>query len=328
MSVIKIEQDIKLLEEELKKIDTAIIDPIERNEHQKELERKLKKLKRTKNQIEQQEIDRQEFESLKSEFRLNSDEAVEIKESEVDIDRQIEIEKEELTSVIPDHSPSTDSIGDFQDKKTPWIKIKLFLILVLVSTTVIGTSLIVSSNNARKVEEARLKQLAKQELIKAQAEVEKVKQESLKAELEKQKAIKEVEKARQEARQAKKKADDLIKKNLSAKETTRTSPTECVKQYYSDINGRNYNLTWQQFAPERRANPKSYNSYISWWNSVENTEIEQIKILEQNDSKAVVYVELNYFMKTGTTYKQRKSKLYLAWNNKNNDWLIENHRQL
>jgi hypothetical protein len=134
--------------------------------------------------------------------------------------------------------------------------------------------------------------------------------------------------ARQEAIQAKKKADNLIKNNLYTEATTGTSPTEFIKKYYLNINNRNYNLTWQQFTPKRRANPQSFNSYIAWWNSVKNTEIEQIKVLKQNNHQAVVYVELNYFMKTGTIYKKRKSKIYLTWNSKYNNWLIENHQQL
>ena len=34
MSVVKLEQDIKLLEEKLEEINTTVIDPIERNEYQ------------------------------------------------------------------------------------------------------------------------------------------------------------------------------------------------------------------------------------------------------------------------------------------------------
>ena len=327
MSIVKIERDIQLIEEELEKINITISDPIERNEYKKELQRKIKRLNRAKHQIEQ-EINRQQLESHESKFRSNSDLSIDLKEPEISLERQIEIEKEELTSAILDQSLTTELMGDRQKQKISWIKIQFFIILVLVLTTAIGINFAISYNNARQAEEVRFKELARQEVIKAQAEAEKAKQESLKAEREKQEAIEEVEKAKKEVIRAKKKADDLIKNNLLVKATTRQSPTEFVKQYYADINDRNYNLTWQQFAPKRRAKPKSYNSYISWWNSVENTEIEEIKTLEQNDRKAVVYVELNYFMKTGTVYKQRKSKLYLAWNGKDDNWLIENHQQL
>ena len=82
MSVFKIEQDIKLLEEKLEEINTTILNPIERNEYEKELNRKLKKLKRAKTQIEQQEIEQQELESLKLEFIFSGDDVVEVEKSE------------------------------------------------------------------------------------------------------------------------------------------------------------------------------------------------------------------------------------------------------
>ena len=69
MSVVKIELDLKLLEEKLEAINTTITDPIERNEYKKEIEKKIKKLNRNKNSLEQLDKERQELESLKLEFR-------------------------------------------------------------------------------------------------------------------------------------------------------------------------------------------------------------------------------------------------------------------
>ena len=95
----------------------------------------------------------------------------------------------------------------------------LFIILGLVLTTAIGLAFIFNSNNARKIEAARLKELARQEVIKAQAEAEKAKQERLKAEQERQKAAlaqKEVQRARQLAMQAQKEAEQA---RIIAKET-------------------------------------------------------------------------------------------------------------
>lgn len=50
MSVAKIKRDIKLIENKLIELDTTIADPIERNEQKKELEKKIKRLRRTKSQ--------------------------------------------------------------------------------------------------------------------------------------------------------------------------------------------------------------------------------------------------------------------------------------
>ena len=343
MSIVKIEQDIELLENRLKEIDTIIFDPIERNEHQKDLKKKIKKLKLTKNQIE-----RQELESLKSEFIFNSDKSVDLKEYKPNFDKQSGIKKEteKLTSAILSQSISADSTSERQNKsEIPWIKILIFIILGLTITTTVSIALIFSSNNARKVEAVRLKELAKQEAIKAQEQSEKAEQERLKAQQERRKAVaakEDAERARQLAIQAQKKAeqankkviqvqkkaDDLINNNLYTENDSRISPIEFIKKYYLNINNTNYNLTWQQFTPQRRASSRSFQAYLSWWNSVQNTEIEQIEILEQNNDRAIVYTELNYFMNTGTIYRKRKSKIHLVWDSKSNIWLIENHQQL
>ena len=82
MSVIKIEKDFKSLESELKEIGATITDPIERNERKKDLNKKISKLKRTKDQIEKLELERQELESLKSDLIVNSDKLNEFTESQ------------------------------------------------------------------------------------------------------------------------------------------------------------------------------------------------------------------------------------------------------
>ena len=104
----------------------------------------------------------------------------------------------------------------------------------MVLTTAISIAFIFSSGNARKVEAARLKELARQEAIKALEQTKKAKKERLKAEQERQKALaakEDAERARQLAIQAqkaaeqiKKKSDDLIENNLYTKASSRISP--------------------------------------------------------------------------------------------------------
>lgn len=83
MSVAKIEQDIQLIEEELEKIDLTIEDPIERNEYKKELQRKIKKLNRTKDSFKQLQKEQEELESLKYEVSIanEKDEETVVKEA-------------------------------------------------------------------------------------------------------------------------------------------------------------------------------------------------------------------------------------------------------
>lgn len=71
MSIIKIKQDIELLEEELERISITITDPIERNEYKKELQRKIKKLNRTKHSLELLQQEQHELQSLRQEISSN-----------------------------------------------------------------------------------------------------------------------------------------------------------------------------------------------------------------------------------------------------------------
>lgn len=144
MSVAKIERDIKLLQTKLKELDTAIADPIERNEYKKELEKKLKKLQRTKSQTEQLERERQEIESLKSEFTFNDEEPVAIKEPETNHDDTPEIETTsvEPTSTISSQSNSDTPISDNSQKSKHTLAIGGIFGFILL----LGTVLVIAEN--------------------------------------------------------------------------------------------------------------------------------------------------------------------------------------
>jgi hypothetical protein len=91
---------------------------------------------------------------------------------------------------------------------------------------------------------------------------------------------------------------------------------ELLKQHYSS--------TWQHLTPEFQAKSKGLYGYTDWWNSVENIEMGEIQVLEQNNNRAVLDVSLKYLMKTGSTYKDPKSRIELIWDNSANNWLFEN----
>ena len=100
MSVAKIEQDIQLIEEELEKIDLTIEDPIERNEYKKELQRKIKKLNRTKDSFKHLQKEQQELESLKYEVSIanEKDEVTVVKEATTVSDRSNTTQDEGILS--------------------------------------------------------------------------------------------------------------------------------------------------------------------------------------------------------------------------------------
>lgn len=149
MSVAKIERDIKLLQTKLKELDTTTADPIERNEYKKELEKKLKKLQRTKFQTEQLERERQEIESLKSEFTFNGEQPVAIKEYEANYDDtpKIETTSAEQTPSISSQSNSDILIPNNSSKSKHTLAIGgIFSFLFLL-----GTILVINENKQTQI---------------------------------------------------------------------------------------------------------------------------------------------------------------------------------
>ena len=309
MSVVKIEQDIKLLEKKLEEINTAITDPIERNESKKEIERKIKKLSRTKNSLEQLDKEQQELESLKLEFISNNDELNKSIKPEISDRDKIEVTVvgEESASTISSPSVRVDSRSNSNSKsKLPFVKILLFIVLGILLITTVGIALIFNYSKALKVEEAEMQETVRRKVFEPEP-----------------KSVQD--RTEKHTRQKSIQTQNKIQKNpeRAANTPINTSPKYFIEEHYSDINNRNYYSTWNYLTAQFQNKSKSFDNYRDWWNSVSYTEIEDIKILEQTNSTAVLDVRLSYVMKTGKVYQDPKSIIYLVWNKYANDWMIE-----
>lgn len=159
MSVAKIERDIKLIENKLIELDATVADPIERNEQRKELEKKIKKLRRTKSQTEQLERERQEIESLKSEFTSNDEEAVVTKELEANNDNISEIEPtsvEQTPNISSKLNSETPTSDNSKQSKNTLIIGGIFGLLLLS-----GTLVAINENNQSQVASYAESQISK-----------------------------------------------------------------------------------------------------------------------------------------------------------------------
>ena len=320
MSVIKIERDLKLLENKLKEIDAAITDPIERNEQKKELKRKISKLKRTKSQIEQLELEQQELESLKSEFIADSEELDKSTETKASgrNKTEIEVKTTESISTVSSQSASPSSTSNSNNKsEIPWIKILLFIITGLFLTTTISVALMFNYNNNLKAKEAKLQEIARRKVVEAEAEIEQARKEKQEARA----AIKQAEKLKQKSTQANNKVEKIPRKATNTRKTI--SPEYFIKKHYSDLNNRNYYSTWNYLTAQFQNKSKSFDDYRDWWDSVSYTEIGQIQVLKQTSTKALLDVQLTYVMKTGKVYQDPKSKIYLVWDKYANSWVFK-----
>lgn len=111
---------------------------------------------------------------------------------------------------------------------------------------------------------------------------------------------------------------------------TKSSPAEFVENYYNGINNKNLQKTWNQLSPalrsNRRLHPRGFDSYTGWWDGqVEQVEIDQINLVEQNDSSAIVDAKLNYLLRNGKQSPARV-RFTLVWDAVSNQWLVSDAR--
>ena len=324
MSVFKIEQDIKLLEKELEQINITITDPIERNEQQKELKKKISKLKRTKSQIEQLEKEQLELKSLKSDFIANNEELNQSTESKVSDKEGTEIEVE-TTESIPTVAPGSDNANSKSDSNNksemPWTKIIVLVVSGLFLTTTISIAVTLNHHNNLKIKEARLEEITRRKMIEAEAEIERARKESQAAKAAIEKAERLKKKSLQESLQANNKVE--IIRRRSTNNTKAISPRDFIEKHYSDLNNRNYYSTWNYLTAQFQNKSKSFDDYKDWWDSVEQTEIGRIQVLKQTSSTALLDVQLTYVMKTGKVYQDPRTRIYLVWDEYANSWVFK-----
>jgi serine/threonine-protein kinase len=109
-----------------------------------------------------------------------------------------------------------------------------------------------------------------------------------------------------------------------------SSPTDFVQNYYNGISNKNLQKTWSQFTPalrnNRRLHPKGFDSYFGWWDGqVDQVEVNQVNLVEQNDSSAIVDARLNYLLRNGKQ-SSAKVRFTLVWDENSNQWLINDAR--
>jgi serine/threonine protein kinase, bacterial len=110
----------------------------------------------------------------------------------------------------------------------------------------------------------------------------------------------------------------------------KSSPASFVQNYYSNINSKNLQTTWNQLTPALRSNrklhPNGYDSYTGWWDgTVDQVQVNQINLVEQNDQTAIVRAQLNYILRSGK--KERASvRFNLVWDTATGQWLISDAR--
>jgi hypothetical protein len=82
-------------------------------------------------------------------------------------------------------------------------------------------------------------------------------------------------------------------------------PANTVRTYYQWVDANRYDLTWPMLSAHFKdvfnccAPNYNYGGYTDWWNSVDRVEAVDVRTVQQDSGRAVVYMELHYWMKAG-----------------------------
>ncbi|HSL31150.1 MAG TPA: hypothetical protein VK900_18255 [Anaerolineales bacterium] len=109
------------------------------------------------------------------------------------------------------------------------------------------------------------------------------------------------------------------------------SPSNSVEQfirmYFQEINSRNYENTWSLLSEAFKASRNGpqhggYQGYVDFWNTVARVEIVEIRILEQSNQSAEVFVVANYHYQNGATTTGEQT-FHLIYEFTRNTWLFD-----
>jgi hypothetical protein len=84
-----------------------------------------------------------------------------------------------------------------------------------------------------------------------------------------------------------------------------SDPAEAVRSYYQWIDANRYDLTWPLLSENFKqtfnccAPNYSYREYTDWWDSVDRIEAVEVSTVQQDSTRAIVFMELHYWMKAG-----------------------------
>ncbi len=107
---------------------------------------------------------------------------------------------------------------------------------------------------------------------------------------------------------------------------SRPSPEQAVRDYYSDINNRNYQDAWNKLPAGLRASkklhPEGYVSYVNWFETVNQIEIQNVWLANSNPDSATVNIRFKYHMKAGNVASEYL-RFSLLWDATNNRWQFD-----
>jgi hypothetical protein len=115
----------------------------------------------------------------------------------------------------------------------------------------------------------------------------------------------------------------------------RPDSSQFLKEHYQKLNqaiqDRNYDVTWNNLSNSfRSAIGKSPDAarreYEEWWNSVRRIDLQTADTISSNRSTAILRIRISYNMNTGIIVTDKHSRMFLVWDEKRNQWLIDDRK--
>ncbi|MBD2413395.1 hypothetical protein FACHB389_25140 [Nostoc calcicola FACHB-389] len=111
------------------------------------------------------------------------------------------------------------------------------------------------------------------------------------------------------------------------------APTKFVQAYYLAINERQYPEAWNCLSPKFQSKNSNLSggfiSYVNWWETVEQVNVNEIILEQQDSNSARVKITLRHLMKKNQSLSQPESvRLSLVRDAKTNKWMINSSKPL
>ena len=116
----------------------------------------------------------------------------------------------------------------------------------------------------------------------------------------------------------------LAEQSSPLDQNTQIPPIQVVRDYYSAINNRQYEVAWEMLSPPFKERPQtgSYTDYLAWWNRVDQVEVGEVRVITLSDGTAIVDAQLRYQMKDGRLIEDRNSHIQLGYDSDRGTWLL------
>jgi hypothetical protein len=108
-------------------------------------------------------------------------------------------------------------------------------------------------------------------------------------------------------------------------------PEQAVRDYYSAINNRQYDVTWARLTTHfkdkfnccTQNGSYDFNAYVGWWDDVERVDIGEVRVIQEYSNAATVFAQLSYQMKDGRRTPDEAPYIQLILDPTTRTWLFD-----